>query len=234
MKKNKITQYLIYAFGEIILVVVGILIALYINNENQAKKNREYELTMLEEIKSVLSDDIYNFHGGLGSVGKTQQSVFYLTIARNDPDYPQDSLNKYITQIRRSGIGVSINYSAYESLKSTGLDRISNSDLRSEITNLYEVKLRGVEFWINDFIRQKLDEKGRMVADLFEKKIYPDSTDGIQVEYIVNYKFIHNNPEFDELLVLSGGYVPIAKRYLNFAIREMESLIEQIDKELEN
>jgi hypothetical protein len=36
--KNKVTHYLIYAIGEIILVLVGILIALEINNQNEQRK----------------------------------------------------------------------------------------------------------------------------------------------------------------------------------------------------
>ena len=38
MKKNKTGKYLKYAIGEIVLVVIGILIALQINNWNENKK----------------------------------------------------------------------------------------------------------------------------------------------------------------------------------------------------
>ncbi|MEY8022146.1 DUF6090 family protein, partial [Muriicola sp. SD30] len=44
MEKNKTGKYLKYAIGEIILVVIGILIALGINNWNDQKKNKEAEL----------------------------------------------------------------------------------------------------------------------------------------------------------------------------------------------
>lgn len=37
MQKNKLTSYLFYAFGEIVLVVIEILIALQINHWNQEK-----------------------------------------------------------------------------------------------------------------------------------------------------------------------------------------------------
>ena len=36
--ENRFTKYLLYAIGEIVLVVIGILIALYINNNNEQKK----------------------------------------------------------------------------------------------------------------------------------------------------------------------------------------------------
>lgn len=39
--ENKFGKYLIYAIGEIILVVIGILIALQINNWNEGVKQRK-------------------------------------------------------------------------------------------------------------------------------------------------------------------------------------------------
>ena len=40
LSENKFSKYLIYAIGEIILVVIGILIALQINNWNESEKNQ--------------------------------------------------------------------------------------------------------------------------------------------------------------------------------------------------
>ena len=44
MKHNKTGKYFKYAIGEIVLVVIGILIALSINNWNEQRKNNSYEL----------------------------------------------------------------------------------------------------------------------------------------------------------------------------------------------
>ena len=54
LSKNKFSSYLIYAIGEIVLVVIGILIALQINNWNEYKKKEQYELSLLKEIKKIL------------------------------------------------------------------------------------------------------------------------------------------------------------------------------------
>jgi hypothetical protein len=53
--ENKFSKYLIYAIGEIVLVVIGILIALTINNNNEERKTRIKELTYLSGIKSDLN-----------------------------------------------------------------------------------------------------------------------------------------------------------------------------------
>ena len=52
LNENKFSKYLIYAFGEIVLVVIGILIAIAINNNNEEHKIRAKELNYLSGIKS--------------------------------------------------------------------------------------------------------------------------------------------------------------------------------------
>jgi len=47
MEKNKTGKYLKYAIGEIVLVVIGILIALQINNWNEERKTNSKERRML-------------------------------------------------------------------------------------------------------------------------------------------------------------------------------------------
>lgn len=58
LAKNEISKYLAYAIGEIILVVIGILIALQINNWNQAKKDQRALNEYLIKIKSHTYEDL--------------------------------------------------------------------------------------------------------------------------------------------------------------------------------
>lgn len=55
IQENRASKYMLYAVGEIILVVIGILIALQINNTNEAKKERAKELNYLKNIKTDLN-----------------------------------------------------------------------------------------------------------------------------------------------------------------------------------
>ncbi|WP_243472116.1 DUF6090 family protein [Winogradskyella sp. MH6] len=231
-RAGKFSKYLLYAVGEIVLVVIGILIALQINNKNQERINRDYELTMLREIKDALEKDISNMEGGLKTIEDLKQSVIKLTTVRNEPTYPYDSLVYHFTKVRRGGIALVINYSPYESIKSTGLDKISNSQLRNSITNLYEVKMKGVEFWVNEFIRRQLYKKNDLVSTIFKKEVVSDESDGIKVDYSINYELIHDSDDFNEFLVIAGGFIPIAKRNMNYAIKEMKSQIKEIELEL--
>lgn len=54
LSENKFSKYLLYAIGEIVLVVIGILIALQINNANEARKIRKQEVHYLENLKTDL------------------------------------------------------------------------------------------------------------------------------------------------------------------------------------
>ncbi|NNF32401.1 MAG: hypothetical protein HKN66_13490 [Flavobacteriaceae bacterium] len=58
LSENKFSKYLIYALGEILLVVVGILIALQVNNWNIAKKDRIREVKYLKNIELDLHKDL--------------------------------------------------------------------------------------------------------------------------------------------------------------------------------
>jgi len=58
MEQNKTGKYFKYAIGEIVLVVIGILIALSINNWNENRKQNITDLSFLETLKTELSIDI--------------------------------------------------------------------------------------------------------------------------------------------------------------------------------
>jgi hypothetical protein len=76
LAENKVNKYLIYAIGEILLVVIGILIALQINNWNGENKK---EALMITNIKSIVEDiqaDIYD-------IQKTNRSLHKQIVAAN-------------------------------------------------------------------------------------------------------------------------------------------------------
>lgn len=68
LQENRVSKYLLYAFGEIILVVIGILIALQINNINQKRQEKEQleaslllmQLNLNEDIKKLEEQILYN------------------------------------------------------------------------------------------------------------------------------------------------------------------------------
>lgn len=57
LNENKLKKYFLYAIGEIILVVIGILIALQINNWNNRRIEKQDEIVSYESIKQQISED---------------------------------------------------------------------------------------------------------------------------------------------------------------------------------
>ena len=76
--ENKLSKYLLYAIGEILLVVIGIMIALYVNNKNQ-ERGEEMEIkAALVEIQRDLALDvtIQQLHLVIGTSQKIQSRIW--------------------------------------------------------------------------------------------------------------------------------------------------------------
>lgn len=57
---GNIKKYILYAFGEIILVVIGILIALSINNWNEGRKENKEQAYLLTHLQQEFINDSIN------------------------------------------------------------------------------------------------------------------------------------------------------------------------------
>ena len=82
MSENKTGKYFKYAIGEIILVVIGILIALSINNWNEGRKNNEKEIILIKNIVDDLSSDTEHMNRALSEL-KEQIGIVDSLIAKS-------------------------------------------------------------------------------------------------------------------------------------------------------
>ena len=62
MEQNKTGKYIKYAIGEIALVMVGILLALQVNNWNETRKQNSLERMYLERMSFELTNDTVYFN----------------------------------------------------------------------------------------------------------------------------------------------------------------------------
>ena len=98
MEKNKTGKYFKYAIGEIVLVVIGILIALQINNWNENRKNRIEEKALLTQLDSEFKSNLKQLNQKIAMrnsmVDASLKLLDYLDhpIKRNN-----DSIIKYLT-----------------------------------------------------------------------------------------------------------------------------------------
>lgn len=115
LSENKFSKYLLYAIGEIILVVIGILIALQINNNNQKKQNKQKVNQLLRKIQSDISQNITTINNEARFV-YFQDSIIYLVLNKKltESDYRNDNGNLYQLILKHNGI--SIKTSGYDNL----------------------------------------------------------------------------------------------------------------------
>ncbi|TXG35777.1 DUF6090 family protein [Seonamhaeicola maritimus] len=162
LTENKYSKYLIYAIGEIILVVIGILIALQINNWNE---NRIAKIEEGKYLNALLTEAKTNKVKLLRLI-ENRKTIL------NAVNYTIDHLNKpvlnphvidsiYIKLGWTFGLSFTLlNTSAYSEMESSGrLQNITNDSLRNAIVDFYEyldyvndIEDRGpVHFWNHDY-----------------------------------------------------------------------------------
>ncbi|MFC3881291.1 DUF6090 family protein [Algoriphagus namhaensis] len=139
LSEGKTAKYLKYAIGEIVLVVIGILIALQINNWNESRKERRIESNILNEILVNLEDDLENLDL------KIEETSTFLTHSSKVLEHLQnqtpitDSLQYHYSALIGHG-NFEPTLIAYENLSNIGIDIIQNKELRQAISELYSIK----------------------------------------------------------------------------------------------
>jgi len=141
LTENKISKYLIYAIGEIVLVVIGILIALSINNWSENSKNKSIETGYLIGISKDLDNDLLEFEETIEFAQEINKRVTFLQQAIKNPQLVNKSSDYFVKSIIYTGYTYrpSISNHSFEELKSSGrLALINNKDLRVSIAKYYD------------------------------------------------------------------------------------------------
>ena len=144
---SPIGRYLLYAIGEIVLVVLGILIALQINNWNEYRKERIIEKELLVGLYESVINNQNNLSDGLESWSSTSRAIEILTNAMDNNLPYADSLNYHFKEAHRSR-GNNLNrldFSGYKALENSGYEILRNKSLRKSIISLFESNLPGLE-----------------------------------------------------------------------------------------
>ena len=137
LTENKFSKYLLYAIGEIVLVVIGIMIALQLNNRNQEKQEQVALNGYLNSIAKNIESDIEKAH----YINAKREKIIDRTTI--DLDYYELSDIKLISQ---NVINVTqqdyfnANLSGFESLKNSGyLSKLQNTDIEELLYKYYNL-----------------------------------------------------------------------------------------------
>lgn len=150
-RNNMNSKYLKYAIGEIVLVVIGILIALAISNWNEQRKDNDYLHTLLQEMDISLSQDslivqrIY-----LQRNKDKEEGVNRLLKAVNEkPKISNDSILSLL-ELVMNDYYYTYDDGAYEALKIYGLDKIKDRELRTLLIVSYERRIPTFQTFANE------------------------------------------------------------------------------------
>ncbi|MFK5879162.1 MAG: DUF6090 family protein [Flavobacteriaceae bacterium] len=137
LTENKFSKYLLYAIGEILLVVIGILIALQINNQNDIRKARIKEIHYLKNIKTDLKINIFELDNYIKTRKESIESAN--TIIEHIEGEPIKDIEEF------NALGVPIynwqkfhqNNNTFQELVGSGnLALISNDSIKNMLLNI--------------------------------------------------------------------------------------------------
>jgi hypothetical protein len=139
-----------YAVGEIILIFLGISLAIWFNNWNEARNDRRTEVNLLKEIQENLVANIR--HTNSISVSELKRAAAYRrlgTLIKTDQlpgtgnamrDTLTDlliDLNSYANYFPRTA--------GFQSLRSWGIHRLTTDSIRKQLTNLHEKDIVSIQ-----------------------------------------------------------------------------------------
>lgn len=138
MAPGNLRKYIFYAVGEILLVMIGILLALQANNWNENRKERELELQLLHEMKLGLEKDVSDIEYNISAHKKILNSQNIIINWMDSDQSYVDSLGDHFSISNNSTVFVS-NEGPYETLKQMGIRMIQNDTLRKKIQEVYDL-----------------------------------------------------------------------------------------------
>lgn len=162
LREHNIRKYSLYALGEIFLVVIGILIALQINNWNENRKDRNNERALITSIINDFENDSLRLNQLLESIGKkaTQANNIITIIQQEDSEI---DTAKFLSDIYL--IGRFIQYDAYiptfDEIISSGQSGIIKNKTFKEKIKYYLI--------IADYHETFLYEEGRATKALYNQ-----------------------------------------------------------------
>lgn len=140
LSEGKICKYFKYAIGEIILVVIGILIALQINDWSQYKKDRKLEGQYYCRLLEDVNQDFTNYNSYVALLNERIDGNNTLIQRLQDDSMPLDSIAPHILEsVKYSNRNIIATTDAFEDIKSSGnLNIIKDLALKNQLADYYK------------------------------------------------------------------------------------------------
>ncbi len=191
------------ALGELVLIVLGILIALAISDWNDRRIQRIQEKALLAEIRTTLLSDLDEFERRQAMLQETVPRIEELSrVLNTGMDY-----EPAFDQLFGAAYGVhsiNLNTTAFETLKSAGLQSISNTGLRFRIVRIFDHHYERVQTEREIDIGTTLDVMRPYYLQHFRDLRFHQSATPIDYELVANDTYFHNLVDY-RLAVLNSN-----------------------------
>jgi len=225
LSEGKTSNYFKYAIGEILLVMIGILLALEVSNWSDERKEEKLELALLAELVENLNDDMKDLEENTRiQQGAIRGANIVLIHFENNLPYP-DSLKKHFSRIALEP-PVLLNKTAYSSLVQEGMRIVKNDSLRRAISIKYESDYKFLErFNENQF--EGVFQHHREINLKYFRKFMP-------FKYLepVHYEQLRKDELYINYLYNTIGWLETSIRLYDEHIQADRKLIEAIKREL--
>jgi hypothetical protein len=195
LSEGKTGAYLKYAIGEIVLVVIGILIAVSINNWNQNITFKNELTQIVKETSNDLNQDIDFLNNRINGAEKTIYSLDNLL--NNGDKMPLDSLLSHINAVHRFSYFVPVNF-GYNKLNKHPRTELLPDSLTNNLTSYYS----GFSIERNRIITETFSLYNlNLFRNYLIKYGYPLETEGLKrPKNLSNLNLIINDTEFIGIL----------------------------------
>ncbi|MBN3519999.1 hypothetical protein JYB62_08280 [Algoriphagus lutimaris] len=240
--EGKTRKYIKYAFGEIVLVMVGILLALQVTNWNNQRLDRLREQAILKNLQIDFQNNIANLETASASFEVAYQaSVDLLEIIKGDQQINPEEVDHLVDIIVNKTMSYDLITGSINEIFNTGsLNLIQDSALKKQISNwsFYysdtEDDIVIYRDYLFSFLVPSLTDKVRMrnmsVPDFFEKDL--DLPPISKSEFQVNYEQTIRTFEFEnEVYNNALNYMYVLNSYKVFQNYLTETLA-LIDKNI--
>lgn len=143
MTQNRFRKYLIYALGEIALVMIGILLAIQVNNWNEKRTTARKNIEILKEIKRNVEFNIQHADTEIQREKGVIQSINIVLESLEQEKVYHDSLDyHFLNSVLWSES--TWKSSGHETLKAYGVDKLKSVEVKEAILDLYEISYNQV------------------------------------------------------------------------------------------
>lgn len=235
---SKVRSYILYAIGEVFLVVIGILIAVQVNNWNEKRLNNNYSTIILKEIHRDLSNDQNLIYRGVEPrLKRMELGLNRIMRYMIEETAPLDSFAFYYDYMNYSFL-LTQQKGGYESLKLKGLDIIENDSLRSSLFEFYESTIPRYVYFVNGNDVGLATEVRELEKSLLSFRFEEYQNDKgeevtVHVPYFITDDYV-THPFMHLIYKLLAEDISNKRHRLNILKDAYEELMNQVEDELDN